>query len=66
MAQPDEILIGGAHAFGVAPPVGDEILAVMQGKDGVGISDIDGEKHRHLLREMDVRRSDAASSVRGS
>ena len=39
-------LVGGAAGVGGDPPVLDDVLAVEQAEDGVGVADVDGQQHR--------------------
>ena len=66
LAQPDEVLVGGAHALGVAAPLADERFAVMQGEHRVGVADIDRQQHQPASRKKTspaaIRRGPSAVS----
>jgi hypothetical protein len=39
-------LVGRAPGIGVDPPMLDDLVALEQAEDGVGIADVDGEQHQ--------------------
>ena len=44
--EEDGELVGGAAGVGGDPPVLDDLLAVEEAEDGVGVADVDGEQHQ--------------------
>ena len=50
LVQPDGIFIGGALAIGGDPPAPFDLVAVADGKDDIGVANINGEQHGPLPR----------------
>ena len=59
--EQDRELVGGAAGVGGDPPVLDDLLAVEQAEDGVGVADVDGEQHAGIYAA--ARRSRPMSRI---